>query len=169
MLVIDLGRLEQASAEVRGEIAGDDPVWGGAGIELAGPVAVHGTADGSATRGVWVRGSFLGQIRTQCRRCLKQLQLDIAEDFQLYFDSKTFEIDEDVMLYALDPRAEELDLRAPLREHFLLAVPKFPVCREGCLGLCPRCGANWNERECDCATTEPDARWGPLEALKGEN
>ena len=168
MLVIDLRRLEKAHAEVKGEISGDDPLWAGAGLELAGPLAVEATADGSSTRGVWIRGSFFGRVRTQCRRCLNQLEMDVAEDFDLYFDPEASESDEDMTLYALDPRAEELDLHTPVSERFLLTVPAFPVCREGCSGLCPRCGANWNDVECGCPTQEPDDRWGPLQALKSD-
>ena len=166
MLFIDLRRLERAPAEVRGEISGEDPVWSGADLELAGPVVVRATADGSHTRGVWVRGSFLGRIRTQCRRCLEPVELEVAEDFDLYFDPKAAVTDEDMTLHALDPRADELDLRAPLSERFVLVAPDFPLCREGCLGLCPQCGVNWNKTECECSAAEPDSRWGPLQELK---
>lgn len=166
MLLIDLRRLEQAPAEVRGEISGDDPMWSGADFELAGPVVVRARADGTPTRGVRVRGSLSGRIRSQCRRCLEPLELEVAEDFDLYFDPETSVTDEDITLHTLDPRAEELDLRAPLGERFVLVAPDFPVCRESCLGLCPRCGVNWNETECDCSAAEPDSRWGPLQELK---
>ncbi len=166
MLVIDLRRLEQAPAEVRGEISGEDPVWSGAGLDLAGPVVVHATADGSPTRGVWVRGSLSGRLRSQCRRCLESLELEVVEDFDLFFDPKASATDEDLTLHTLDPKAEELDLRAPLSERFVLVAPSFPVCRESCLGLCPQCGVNWNETECDCSAAEPDSRWGPLQQLK---
>ena len=166
MLVIDLRRLEQAPAEVRGEISGDDPVWSGANLELAAPVVVHATADGSPTRGVWIRGSMSGRIRSQCRRCLEALELEVAEDFDLYFDPKATVTDEDMTLHTLDPRAEELDLRVPLGERFVLVAPAFSVCRESCRGLCPQCGVNRNDTECDCSTAEVDSRWGPLQELR---
>ena len=107
-----------------------------------------------------------GRIRSQCRRCLEPLELDVAEDFEMFFDPKASATDEDMTLYTLDPRAEELDLRASLEERFALVAPGFPVCREGCLGLCPQCGVNWNEVECDCSAGEPDSRWGPLQELR---
>ncbi len=166
MLVIDLRRLERAPAEVRGEIPGEDPVWSGADLELAGPVVVRANADGSPTRGVWLRGTFWGRVRDQCRRCLEPLELEVEEDFELYFDPKASVTDEDMTLHTLDPRAEELDLRVPLGERFVLVAPDFPVCRESCLGLCPQCGVNWNETECDCSAAEPDSRWGPLQELR---
>ena len=53
----------------------------------------------------------------------------------------------------------------PAREEWLLAVPAFSLCREDCKGLCPRCGADLNERPCDCADTT-DARWDALKAAR---
>jgi uncharacterized protein len=166
VLVIDLRRLEQAPAEVRGEISGADPVWSGSGLDLAGPVVVRARADGSPTRGVRVRGLLQGRLRSQCRRCLEPLELEVTDDFDLFFDPKSSATDEDMTLHTLEPRAEELDLRGPLGERFVLVAPDFPVCREECMGLCPHCGVNRNETDCDCSTVEPDSRWGPLQQLK---
>ena len=50
------------------------------------------------------------------------------------------------------------------RQHLLLALPIAPRCRDGCLGLCPTCGAERNEGECGCAMEDvgipPErARW----------
>ena len=108
MLIVDLRRLEQASAKVEGEIAADDPLWEESGVELATPLAVQATAEGSSARGVWVRGSFLGRIRSQCRRCLEQVEIEVAEDVAVFFDSDASAADEDMALYALDPQVDEL-------------------------------------------------------------
>ncbi len=168
MLTIDLRRLEQAPLEVRGEIAVDDPLWEGTGVELSAPLAVRAIADGSAERGVWLRGTLSSRVRSICRRCLEPVEIAVSEEFGVLFDPKTPESDGDLTVYALDPRAEELDLRAALRERLLLAMPDYPVCREACRGLCPSCGANWNDEQCVCGGDEPDPRWSPLQALRGE-
>ena len=143
-------------------LSADDPVWEGAGVELATDLAVWATAEGSSTRGVWVRGSFLGRIRTQCRRCLDALEVEVADELAVYFDAEATAVDEDVALYALDAGTEELDLGPVVRERVILAVPDYPLCGEECRGLCPSCGTNLNERECDCAVAEADPRWAPL-------
>jgi uncharacterized protein len=168
VIVIDLRRLSQAPMEVEGEIASDDSLWSEAGVELIEPLAVEAIAEGSPTRGVWVRGSMSGHVRTSCRRCLQPLELPITEDFELLFDPKTSEGEGDLTLYGFDPKAEELDLRAPLSERFLLVVPGFSVCREDCPGLCGHCGASLSQGGCGCGAPEPDPRWGPLQALKRE-
>ena len=162
-MILDLRRLEQAPAEVSGALSADDPVWEGVGFKLATELTVRATAEGSSTRGVWVRGSFLGRILTQCRRCLEALEVEVADELAVFFDPEATTVDEDMMLYVLDPGCDELDLRPVVRERVILAVPDYPICGEGCRGLCPRCGINLNERQCDCADAEPDPRWAPLQ------
>lgn len=169
VIAIDLRRLKKAPVVVEGAIASDDPVWSGTGVTLAGPLEVRATAEGSPGRGIWVQGSLSGRVLASCRRCLEPLELEVSESFELLFDPKTPEVDGDLTLYGFDPKAEELDLRAPLRERLLLAVPFFPVCREDCPGLCGRCGQSLSEGECGCGAAEPDPRWGPLRALKEES
>lgn len=169
VLAIDLRRLNQAPAVVEGEIASDDQQWSVNGVELARPVTVRATAEGSASRGVWVRGSLTGEVLTSCRRCLQPLELAVTDRFELLFDPKTDEADGDLTLYGLDPDADELDLYGPLRERWLLALPAYPLCRDDCAGLCGRCGRSLAEGECECGAAEPDPRWGPLRALKRES
>jgi len=163
VLTLDLRRLEQASAEIDGALSADDPVWEGAGFKLATELTVRATAEGSSTRGVWVRGSFLGRIQTQCRRCLEALEVEVADELAVFFDPEATAADEDLTLYVLDPDCDELDLRPVMREAVMLAVPDYPICGEGCRGLCPSCGINLNESQCDCAEAEPDPRWAPLQ------
>ncbi len=166
VLTVDLRRLEKGPLKVSGEIAADDPIWQGTGLELALPLGVELRAEGSATRGVWVHGSCSGRARGSCRRCLESLELAIAEDIGILFDPKTAEGEGDLTVYALDPDADELDLRGPLRELLQLAVPAYPLCREDCAGICPECGANLNEVSCGCEVHETDPRWGPLNKLR---
>jgi uncharacterized protein len=59
-----------------------------------------------------------------------------------------------------------VDLDPIVREQILLALPGYPVCDEGCKGLCPVCGANLNERDCGCDRRVPDPRWAGLKNVK---
>lgn len=61
---------------------------------------------------------------------------------------------------------KEIDLEPALREQLILALPPYPVCQEGCKGLCPVCGTNLNERECGCDRKVPDPRWAGLEKFR---
>lgn len=166
VFTIDLRRLEAGPLEVRGEIAADDAVWKGSGLELLGSVTLAGTAEGSSTRGVRVHGTMFGSVARVCRRCLTSVDLAVSEEFDILFDPKTPRIEEDVGVYSLDSRADELDLKPPLRERFILSVPPYSVCRPDCRGLCAQCGTDLNQASCDCAPAGTDPRWGPLEALR---
>jgi len=168
-LTLDLRRLVQAPAKVDGLVTADDPVWEGAGVRLVAPLTVQGRAEGSSIHGVWLRGTFTARIEMQCRRCLELLELDVEDDLAVFFDPEATAVDEDVTLYAIEPDAGELDLRPVLRERVILAVPDYPLCREDCRGLCPNCGANLNETDCDCQVAEPDARWASLLRLQRDD
>lgn len=37
------------------------------------------------------------------------------------------------------------------RQTILTELPLVPICRDGCAGLCPECGANLNDASCTCA------------------
>ncbi|MBI4889771.1 MAG: DUF177 domain-containing protein, partial [Acidobacteria bacterium] len=61
---------------------------------------------------------------------------------------------------------DSVGLRDALREHVLLSVPMQTTCRPDCKGLCPECGANLNEKPCNCAEQKVDPRWSALKDLK---
>ena len=43
-----------------------------------------------------------------------------------------------------------IDLEPLAREALVLDLPLAPLCREDCRGLCPTCGADLNQGDCDC-------------------
>lgn len=55
-----------------------------------------------------------------------------------------------------------LDVNEVARQHFLLSLPMVPLCRPDCRGLCPQCGANWNETTCSHQVPAVDPRLAPL-------
>jgi uncharacterized protein len=61
-----------------------------------------------------------------------------------------------------------LDTRPLVIEQLQLNIPMKPLCDPGCLGLCPRCGAERNllpDGECRCAPPATDPRWAALAPL----
>lgn len=61
-------------------------------------------------------------------------------------------------------QGDHLDLVPMLREQVILAAPMQPICREACLGLCPQCGQNLNERRCGCPPAQAPS---PFRVLRG--
>ncbi|MCS6295137.1 MAG: DUF177 domain-containing protein [Nitrospira sp.] len=72
------------------------------------------------------------------------------------------EADEEDELYWY--QGDHLDLVPMLREQVILAAPMQPICREACLGLCPQCGQNLNERRCGCPPAQAPS---PFRVLRG--
>ena len=49
-----------------------------------------------------------------------------------------------------------LDVGLGIREAIVFTLPVKPVCREGCLGLCPVCGRNLNKGLCHCRKNQDE-------------
>jgi uncharacterized protein len=61
-----------------------------------------------------------------------------------------------------------IDLEPVLRDAVVLALPTHPLCREDCPGLCPECGAHWDELPADHSHRQVDPRWAQLGRLAGD-
>ena len=121
-------------------------------LRIVGPMRyrVHVMVAGEE---VLVRGSVAQRLWSVCRRCAVEFEADIEEpDF--------------IVSYPRDDAVEFLDLTPELREGILLALPSYPICKEECLGLCVRCGANLNEKPCSCPPGAREEQWSALDQLK---
>jgi uncharacterized protein len=164
MLNLSLTTISRAGQHARWEVPPDDPLWEGAEIALTEPVIVEVDAQPLGT-GILVRGRIGTAVSLQCRRCVKDVEHGIDERFELLFEPLQSEEQEELAgeVYPLPTRGDLLELGEAIREHLLLHRPDHVVCDEACRGLCPHCGADLNEVECDCA---PDPEQGPWDALK---
>ena len=63
--------------------------------------------------------------------------------------------------------ATERGVTQRLRFNVVLEVGHHAAAQDDCRGLCPVCGGDRNERDCDCERQAPDPRWSALAELKG--
>lgn len=63
----------------------------------------------------------------------------------------------------------KLDLYELVFESIVLAMPTKHLCSEDCKGLCPVCGTDLNDSQCDCATKKVDPRLAALSELLKNN
>lgn len=168
MLQVDLNRLwREGRARVDVDVPPDADFWTDMEVTPRSPLEVRLEAQ-PAGPDVVVRGRVRGTFEQACRRCLEPVQVVIDEELgRLYRAGEALEDVESEDVLAL-PRDAELDLRGPVREQVLVAVPRYVYCRADCRGLCPQCGTNWNQSECDCTTDEMDERWAPLRQLQSD-
>jgi uncharacterized protein len=98
-----------------------------------------------------------------CARCLEPLAVDVEADVaELYAEpGQDSEVEE-----GYEIRDGVIDLDHLVRDALLPRIPVAPRCREDCRGLCPSCGSNLNEGDCDCEPDDRDLRWSALEGLR---
>ncbi len=109
-----------------------------------------------------VRGTLEATGRAACDRCLTEFELGFDVPVELVVLCDAGEETDDGDTPVVHQRDGVLDLTETLREAALLAVPQAKTCREECRGLCPRCGKDLNEGDCDCEDDEVDPRWEGL-------
>jgi len=157
--VADLLRRPGASRAVH--VASTITEVGGGGAEVPSdrPVTVDATLE-RVSEGIVVRGTIDAPWAAACSRCLTpvegELKISVGELYERQpLEGETYPLRDD----------DILDLEPMVRDALALELPRIPLCRPDCAGLCPRCGVDHNTTSCDCADAEPDPRWAALRSL----
>lgn len=109
-----------------------------------------------------VRGNLSTSVEMECARCLAPVETDIDAEIEEQYTladvrhatrhdvtKQIVQDDENEVPEGLmDGLVMNLDVI--LRQSTILAMPMALVCREDCKGLCPSCGADWNNSNCQC-------------------
>ncbi|MBE6670845.1 MAG: DUF177 domain-containing protein [Ruminococcaceae bacterium] len=106
---------------------------------------------------------------TFCARCLKELSetRKITLNKTVITDEESLQNEEnDDFIISKDGF---IDADETLTEQILLELPLKHLCKEDCKGLCPKCGIDLNNAECNCDTSEPDPRFDVLRKLLEDN
>ena len=152
MIRIETTQIGEDGFSVSGEEPGElldlakDPV-----VSEAGSIHYELTVERAGTELV-VRGQVEAPLQLRCSRC--------ATIF-----STTVRVSSFLHAYEWAENPEILDVSADVREDLLLEIPGFPLCDDGCKGLCAQCGQDLNEGPCGC--TPPEGAPSPWSALDG--
>jgi uncharacterized protein len=118
----------------------------------------------SVSEGVLVSGTVTVPAAGECARCLRPIGIELAVTVQELFaypDSTTDATTEQDEVGRL--QGDLIDLRPAVRDAVVLALPSSPLCRDDCPGLCPQCGAHWDDLPADHRHEEQiDPRWAAL-------
>ena len=105
-----------------------------------------------------INGHLTGKLRLVCDRCLETYTFAVNRDFRLSLcrpvppesarDETELKKDELTVGFIV---AEKIDLDDIIREQIYLSLPMKLLCKNGCAGLCTRCGANLNMEACKCS------------------
>ena len=121
-------------------------------------------------RGVIVMADLVVYADLECSRCLTSFSQPVTiafdEEFVPERDMITGEAtpDLDADEFRID-ETHHLDLSEAVRQYEQSALPLGPLCSPECAGLCPTCGQNRNEHDCDCPRDRGDGRWSSLAGL----
>ncbi len=126
-------------------------------LSVAGKVLnIGGTLEITAT----IKGGYV----TECSRC----GIDVAEGFsaELFesMDNDFSDIDEECIVV----QGNVIDISGSIEACIFGNIPLQTLCSEDCKGLCPVCGINLNEKECNCDTTVYDPRFAIFRNLSEE-
>jgi uncharacterized protein len=162
---IDRGRLREVF-----RIRPDDPLLDGYEPEVREPFRLD-VELANPSHGTYVMTARLsGTAFEPCRRCLSPVAVEIEDRFRMVYqeDAREGETDSgDDDLVRLSPGATRIDISREIRDRLFLETERYPLCREECRGVCPECGENWNEGNCECETTAAaDVRWSALREVR---
>ena len=162
MLSFDIRSLETKAVRVDGSLQPDDPIWEAADVRPSERLRVSGRLSSTGEGRFYFTGRISGRIELPCRLCLEEVDVEVDEDVHLLLAEIGAEEADDPDVFLYDPNERMLDLRAAIRENWLLTAPAYVQCREDCKGLCPTCGTNLNESTCNCTPSKTDSRWDAL-------
>ena len=168
---IELDKLGGASARFAHTYEPEELLLDDEHARLTEPPQVTGRLNRSGHE-VRLEGSIRARAEVDCDRCLKQVSIPVETTFDVtYVPAEDYAEGEVAELQAEDLsvsvyEGEAIDLDELVREQVLLALPTRALCTEDCKGLCPVCGANRNERSCECETSETDPRWTALKDIR---
>ncbi len=103
------------------------------------------------------------EMLVNCGRCGKPLteNLDFEIEESLLYEGSNVQMtdDEDVIIFS----GYRFELDEIVSNYIFMNLPIRYLCKEDCLGVCPKCGKDLNVGDCGCDKQEIDPR---LEALK---
>jgi len=167
-MIIDVSNILKevgASKEFEGGLPLEDMIYQGEKIGFLTPVNVSGSIT-NVGEFLILNANANVKLQLQCSSCAQPF--DSRLKFDLDAKLKKVEDPDDPDIFVYD--GNSVDLRDIVLEYLLLALPIRKQCCQECKGLCPYCGCNLNEEQCNCELSldyeeeyEVDSR---LEALK---
>ncbi len=145
-------------------------------VRQTGPLKASGKVDlvSDTLAEIRFKGHLSVAMEADCDRCLEPAPYSVDAGFELFYRPLSEGYREEVKLNDVDKdeadmgfyEGDGVELNDVLREFVLLSLPMQRLCSEGCKGICPVCGQNRNQQQCQCKTTAVDDRWAALKSLQ---
>lgn len=164
---LDLRQIKPEGVELKFSEISQDLELTQVGFEFPEPIDVELFVAKTGDE-VIVQGKISTMVEMECARCLDVFEMDINPKVQFVIqllDVKESQHSDDDDFVILPKTSGDYDISDRIREAILLELPLKPLCSEDCRGLCPMCGVNLNETDCDCTPDKTDERWDSLKQL----
>jgi len=157
ILIFNLSELKEVGSkrEIEKKIKIDNIVFRGREIDIPEPFILNLTVYNTNDSFIFT-GKLIGYMILACSRCLEEFKYPVDIDINEEIEKKNIK---DI---------KNIDLEELFIENILLSIPIKPLCSENCQGICPKCGQNMNEGQCDCDTEAIDPRLAKLKDLLDE-
>ena len=102
-----------------------------------------------------------------CDRCLVEFTDQHTAEFFILLtnDTELLSTEDDDVIWFGDAK-NTVDIGPVIRDLVLVEEPFKKICRADCNGICPHCGANRNQENCDCnVVTVADDCWENLKQI----
>ncbi len=164
---VDLRSITPEGCEFSFSEISDELELSAEGYNFPNPVEVSLSGSKSGDE-IIIQGQVRTTVEMECARCLEVFDMDLGPKIQFVIqllDTNEPPPTEDDDFVILPKTTAEYDISQRIRELILLELPLKPLCSESCRGLCPLCGTNLNESQCDCTPDKTDERWDTLKQL----
>ncbi len=163
-MIIDLSEIIKdygGKLSISASIEMDDTDFLGESFVFDKPLNIKGTITNN-TKSLEFVAKAEGEMQVHCARCNKAFVVPVSFRIKETLVGEDGEItDDEMIVYSGD----KLDILEIVLNSFLMSVSGKYLCSEDCKGLCPKCGADLNEGQCECDTTEIDPRWAGLQEI----
>lgn len=146
---LDWGKVSHEDPNLASEIILTEP--------LTGNLDLFRLKDGLSV----VASNIQSEYQATCNKCLKVFTspLNIETTERMFLPEAPTQDFDPLEVFLINLKDLTIDLSEMFRQEIILHFPLFPVCSEGCQGLCPGCKINLNDTKkhapgCTGATVE---------------
>lgn len=152
-----------ASTDFSGEVSLGRVEFMGSMFDFRQPLSIVGKVLNIGGT-IEISASITGSYITECSRCGKPVAEEFSSDLFESLDNDFSDIDEE----CISIQGNVMDISGSIEACIFGNIPMQSLCSEDCKGLCPKCGINLNENECNCDTTVYDPRFAIFRNLSEE-
>lgn len=132
----------------------------GENLKIVSPIEVKGSAVNYEGK-INVDLSIYAKIVRTCSRCLECFTEEVQIDSNYVFVKEAKDDKEDYCIC----KGDKVDITDLVLGDITARLTMKPLCKVNCKGLCPVCGKNKNNINCQCKSEEVDPRMQALSKL----